>query len=148
MSVDLDLAVLLKEEEKHAAHLVGDVGSPLGLAVSGVKRNHQVVVHRHRHEHLRLLRLPLAVVLHLRDGFRFDDLSHVLATERVCVACGRLHQDVRQLVENDDGDLVGLQQQHVRLNRLLRNGVPVLSMRQCLPPSKLDVHLLFANGLC
>ena len=146
VTVHLDLAVLLEEEEKHAADLVGDVGSPLCLVVIAETKRNQIVVHRNGHEHLRLLRLPLPVALHLRNRLRLDDLAHVLATERVGVARRRLHQNVGQFVQNDNGNLVGLQQQHVRLNRLLRNGVPVLSTAQRTLQRRLDIHLLLANG--
>lgn len=43
-----------------------------------------------------------------RTKTNLDDLADILAAEGVGVARGTLHEDVDQLVKNDDGNLVGL----------------------------------------
>ena len=59
----------------------------------------------------------------------FDDLAHVLAAIGIGIARRTLHQDVNELVKDDDGDLVGFENEHVGLDGLLGHGALVLSMR-------------------
>ena len=109
LPVDLDETVLLEKEEQHAAHFVGDIGRPVGLKLEGNSGIHKIGVRERRgDENLLLFGSALLVVLDFRDGFGLDDLAYVLAAEGVRVSSGALHQNVDQLVKNDNGNLFRL----------------------------------------
>ena len=139
-TIHVDVAILLEEEEQGAANLERDIGSPFCALGRNDRNTSQIgVVESARNEEVRLLCLPLRVAFDFGEGFgltvkarglmHFDDLAHVFTAIGVGIACRTLHQDVNELVKDDDGDLVGFENEHVGLDGLLGHGALVLSMR-------------------
>ena len=139
-TIHVDVAILLEEEEQGAANLERDIGSPFCALGRNDRNTSQIgVVESARNEEVRLLRLPLRVAFNLGEGFglalkergimHFDDLAHVLAAIGIGIARRTLHQDVNEFVKDDDGNLIGFENEHVGLDGLLGHGALVLSMR-------------------
>ena len=76
-----------------------------------------------------------------------DDLSHVLTAKGISITCRTLHENVDQFMKHNNGNLVRFENEHVRLNRLLRNRSLVLSTYEQNSLHPLDVQLLITNGL-